>query len=115
MCSSKKIYTLEEIKDLSQLVFEQYPTIKEAYLFGSYARGEATENSDLDFMIVLKDYEIESLKDELRVASDLEDVFKKQVDTLNEEDAMKIMPSSIERDGIKIYEQGGLALAGCGS
>ena len=106
MCSSKTIYTLEEIKEISQPVFEKYPTIKEAYLFGSYARGEATENSDLDFMIVLKDYEIESLKDELRVASNLEDVFKKQVDTLNEEDAMKIMPSSIERDGIKIYEQG---------
>lgn len=115
MCGSKKIYTLEEIKEISHPVFEKYPTIKAAYLFGSYARGEATENSDLDFMIVLKDYEIESLKDELRIASDLEDVFKKQVDTLNKEDAMKIMPSSIERDGIKIYEQGSLALAGSGS
>ena len=115
MCYSNKIYTLEEIKEIAEPVFQQYPSITEAYLFGSYARGEATENSDLDFMIVLKDYEIESLKDELRVASDLEDVFKKQVDTLNEEDAMKIMPSSIERDGIKIYEQGGLALAGSAS
>ena len=73
MCYSNKIYTLEEIKEIAEPVFQQYPSITEAYLFG---------------------------------------VFKKQVDTLNEEDAMKIMPSSIERDGIKIYEQGGLALAG---
>lgn len=27
-------------------------------LFGSYARGEQTENSDIDFMVVLKDKDI---------------------------------------------------------
>ena len=106
MCYSNKIYTLEEIKEIAEPVFQQYPSITEAYLFGSYARGEATENSDLDFMIVLKDYEIESLKDELRVAEDLKVAFQKHVDTLNGEDVLKIMPKSIERDGIKVYEQG---------
>lgn len=105
MTCSKKIYTLDEIKSISNPVFKQYPSIKEAYLFGSYARGEATEKSDLDFMIVLNDYKIESLKDELRVEEDLRVAFQKNVDTLNDEDAMQIMRKSIERDGTKVYEQ----------
>ncbi len=93
------------IKELSIPVFERYPSVKEVYLFGSYARGEATENSDLDFMLVLKDYEVPSLRDELRVEGELSDVFGKAVDALNDDDAMRIMRKSIERDGIKIYEQ----------
>lgn len=47
------IYTIEQIKDKCRKVFEKQNFVKEAYLFGSYARGEATENSDIDFMIVL--------------------------------------------------------------
>lgn len=103
MNKSKQIYTLDEIKQIASSVFSQYPTIQSAYLFGSYARCEATENSDLDFMIILKNYDIESLKDELRVEEDLKIAFQKDVDTLNEEDALRMMKSSIERDGIKVY------------
>ena len=106
MTTLKKIYTLDEIRDISFPIFKRYPSIKEAYLFGSYARGEAKPNSDLDIMLRLNDYNIESLKDELRVEADLAEVFHKGVDTLNEEDAMRIMKKSIERDGKKIYEQG---------
>ena len=47
------IYTIEQIKDKCRKVFDKQNFIKEAYLFGSYARGEATEKSDIDFMIVL--------------------------------------------------------------
>ena len=32
-------------------VFSKYPEIKKAQVFGSVARGEDTENSDLDIMI----------------------------------------------------------------
>ena len=54
---TNKIYTIDEIKQLSNQVFRQYPMIKEAYLFGSYARKEADEQSDLDFIIVLDSYD----------------------------------------------------------
>lgn len=37
------IYTIEQIKNKSKEVFDNQDFVKEAYLFGSYARGEATE------------------------------------------------------------------------
>ena len=102
---TEKIYSIDEIKNISYEVFKHYPTIKEAYLFGSYARNEQTKESDLDFMIVLDQYDVESLKDELRVEDDLMTILNKKVDTLNERTAMKIMPKSIERDKVLIYER----------
>ena len=44
------IYTLDEIKKRILPVIEKYD-IPAMYLFGSYARGEATEESDLDFLV----------------------------------------------------------------
>ena len=45
-----KIYTLEEIKAIAAPIARQYG-VDAMYLFGSYARGEATPKSDLDFRI----------------------------------------------------------------
>lgn len=101
----KKIYTLDEIKNISQPVFASYDSIERAYLFGSYARNEATRKSDLDFMVVLKNDEVESFKDELRVSTDLMEAFDKHVDTINNFEVYKIMPRTFERDKILIYEK----------
>lgn len=105
MDNVKDIFTLDEIKLKANPVFQSYPSIDAVYLFGSYARSEATTRSDLDFMLVLKDDEIETLKDVLRVQSDLEDTFHINVDTLSSEEAYEIMPKSIERDKVLIYER----------
>ncbi len=45
-----RIFTLDNIKALVKPFAEKYH-VKEIYLFGSYARGEADENSDLDFLV----------------------------------------------------------------
>lgn len=101
----KKIYTLDEIKNIAQPVFASYDSIERAYLFGSYARNEATRKSDLDFMVVLKNDEVESFKDELRVSTDLMEAFDKHIDTINNFEVYKIMPRTFERDKILIYEK----------
>jgi predicted nucleotidyltransferase len=44
------IYTIEEIKERIRPVAEKY-NLPAVYLFGSYARGEADEKSDIDIMI----------------------------------------------------------------
>lgn len=44
------IYTIEEIKRRIEPVAKEYG-VKSVYLFGSYARGEATEESDVDLLV----------------------------------------------------------------
>ena len=45
-----KAYTLDEIRDIVSRLARQYGA-KRVYLFGSYARGEMTEASDIDLRI----------------------------------------------------------------
>ena len=47
---SDKIYTLDEIRSIANPIARRY-NIAVLYLFGSYARGEATAQSDLDFRV----------------------------------------------------------------
>lgn len=47
---NRQIFTLDKINSLVTPIARNY-SVKEIYLFGSYARGEATENSDLDFLV----------------------------------------------------------------
>lgn len=44
------IYTLEEISRRVRPVAEKY-RLQAVYVFGSYARGEAKENSDIDLLV----------------------------------------------------------------
>ena len=45
-----KIYTLSELQDALDPVFRQFG-VKKAVLFGSYAKGLATEGSDVDLFV----------------------------------------------------------------
>jgi len=47
------IYTLEELREKIAPIAEKY-RIPAVYVFGSYARGEATEESDVDLLVDLK-------------------------------------------------------------
>ena len=43
-------YTIEEIRQRIEPIVRKYHILA-IYLFGSYARGEATAESDLDFLV----------------------------------------------------------------
>lgn len=47
---SVKKYTIEEIKSIVKPIAQKYGVAR-VYLFGSYARGDATENSDVDLRV----------------------------------------------------------------
>lgn len=79
-----KIYTFDEIKQVIKPVLEKY-NIKKAYLFGSYARGEATEKSDIDIMIVKENSSITTLLNLAEFEEELEKALKKKVDVIIEE------------------------------
>ena len=67
---NNKIFTIKDIEVLVKPIAEKY-RVKEVYLFGSYARGDADESSDLDFLVLggenFKLTMIFSLAEELRM------------------------------------------------
>ena len=92
------------IKQVSREVFAKHQEVECAYLFGSYARNEATPSSDLDFMIVapkLEGFAFSGLHHELREA------LGKEVDLINHTTLEKSdkMLRDILIQGVKVYGQ----------
>ena len=75
------IYTLDEIKKRVFPVIQKY-NIPAMYLFGSYARGEATEESDLDFLVDTSGTNLTSLLALGELYCDLEKIFRKNIDLI---------------------------------
>lgn len=73
----KDVFTLEKIGEIVKPIAVKYQ-VEEIYLFGSYARGEATADSDLDFLVFGGD----SFKKTLifALAEELREAFQKSVD-----------------------------------
>ena len=94
------VFKVETIKNIVSEVCRAYP-IGACYLFGSYAKGKATKESDVDLMIV---GDIEGLSF-YQFYSDLETRLKKKVDVLRLESAVQnvLLMNEILKDGIKIY------------
>lgn len=100
MCD--KIYTIDEIKSIAAPMAKRHG-IAALYLFGSYARGEATATSDLDFHI-----EKGSLHSLLQLSSfqlELEKSFSKKIDVQTTQMLTPQFLSSIRPDEILIYSQ----------
>lgn len=90
------IYTLDEIKQRILPVIEKY-NIPEMYLFGSYARGEATEESDLDFLVDTTGTSLTSLLALGALYCDLEEVFQKDIDLITVRSVMQNALTESER------------------
>ena len=75
------IYTIDEIREIITPVAKKY-NLKAVYLFGSYARGCATETSDVDLLIDTSGTSIQTLFDLGAVYCDLEDALQKPIDLL---------------------------------
>ena len=97
---SDKIYSIEEIRAIAGPVASEYG-IAAMYLFGSYARGEATAQSDLDFRI-----DKGQLKSLLQLAGfqlDLEKRFEKDLDILTTQMLAPNFLSAIHDEEVLIY------------
>lgn len=72
-----RIFTLKDIVSLVKPIAEKYK-VKEIYLFGSYARGEADGDSDLDFLVFGgENFKLTMI---FALAEELREVLKKDVD-----------------------------------
>lgn len=97
---SHGILSIQTIRDICNDAFSDYDVIY-CYLFGSYAKGKATESSDIDLLISTSETGmrffdlVETLREKLR----------KKVDVLNREqlNGNDSLLDEILKDGVKIY------------
>lgn len=99
--------SLSDIKEKISPICSEYG-VKRAYLFGSYARGEADEKSDIDIRI--EKGANEKLKSLLQVSGfrlKLEDALLKNVDlitVLPTQSLFDIFRKKIESEEVLLYE-----------
>ena len=94
---TSKIYSIDEIK---AMVAEQYGVAR-IFLFGSYARGEAKPDSDLDFRV-----DKGSLRGLIQLGglySDLEETFDKKLDLLTTNSLEQKFLDRISSEEILVY------------
>ena len=102
-----RIYSVQEIKEALFSIFDANPMIYSAVLFGSYAKGEATEQSDVDIVIDSRGQLLNI--NFYGVLDEITERLGKKVDLLELSEIKK--PSDIytkiQRGGITIYERQG--------
>jgi len=94
--------TAQQIKDTVTDYFKNKP-VKSVYLFGSYARGEANETSDIDLLVDL-DYEKKIGLEFVRWLQVLEKKFKRKVDLVPYDSAYPKVLKNAEADKILMYQ-----------
>lgn len=107
LMDNEYVYSLKEIAERIAPVAEKY-NIPKVYVFGSYARGEATPDSDVDLMIEVGD--LHGLE-VIEVLESFKDVLNKPVDMITARSLSqdrtkkysKIFIENLEKEKIVIY------------
>lgn len=100
MKPNKEIYTLERIKELIKPVMDKHQ-VAEVYIFGSYARGEARSDSDVD--IYCSSGDVETLLQEVNFIEELEKALHKKVDLVTIGSKMHdFFRKQLDKDKIRI-------------
>ena len=99
---SKPRYTIEEIKEKAVPIAKKYG-VKTLWLFGSYARGEADSESDVDFLI--DGGRMRGMIKYFGFVLDLEEIFKCHVDVVTTGISDKNFLAEISKDEVLLYEE----------
>ena len=101
---SEKIYTIDEIKKILNEVLQDKPVYK-VILFGSYAKKQATKNSDVDLLIDtksrLKGFAL------IKLICEIEEKLQKNIDGLEkyEIEENSLIDREIKDTGVVVYEK----------
>ena len=101
---SEKVYTIEEIKSILSELLRDEP-VYQVILFGSYAKKEATKQSDIDLIIdtkaKLKGFAL------LRLICTIQDKFGKNIDGFEKYEIMEDskIDEDIKETGVVVYEK----------
>ncbi len=102
--------TIKKIKNKVAPIAKRY-SLNAVYIFGSYARGDANENSDIDILIDREGSTLKGMLDMGNLYNDLCETLKKEIDlitiqTLKQKSTKKRLPyfiENIESEKIQIY------------
>ena len=105
------VYTIDELKRKIAPITRKYD-IPAVYVFGSYARGDATEDSDVDVLINRKGSKIISMFDLGALYNDLNENLGKGLDLITEDaltqdEVKRRTPwflENLQRERVAIYE-----------
>lgn len=104
------IYTIEQLKERIAPIADKYG-LSAVYVFGSYAKGEATENSDIDILVDKTGSALIGMFALGGLYNDLSDAVEKPIDlvttgALEQKSTLERTPWFVEnlnRERIKIY------------
>ena len=93
-------------KTLTQLIAEYFKTqpVLKAWIFGSFARGEQTADSDVDILILPDKTQHFSLFTLSGMYEDLKELLGREVDLITDGGLMPFARESADRDKILIYD-----------
>ena len=96
-----------ETTTISRQIAEYFKTqpIVKAWLFGSFARGEQREDSDVDILILPDKSQHFSLFTLSGMYEDLKELLGCEVDLITDGGLMPFARESVDRDKILIYER----------
>ncbi len=98
-----RVFTIKEIQESLALVFDKHDFIDKVYLFGSYARGEATGKSDIDLFVIRNR---ETYLDFYSLYDEVQDALGKNTDIIHDgEILVNSLKEHIERERVLIYER----------
>ena len=105
------IYTMDELRERITPVAKKYH-LKAAYIFGSYARGEAKENSDVDILVDRTGSNIQGMFGIGGLYNDLSESIGKKIDlvttqSLEQRSTKERIPTfvdAVNSERVKIYE-----------
>lgn len=105
------VLSISEIQSLVRPIAKKYQ-LRAVYLFGSYARNEATADSDVDFLIDRTGSKIKSMFDMGGLYSDLSSIMGKSIDIITtqmlEQESTKVrtpdLVNNVLSERISIYE-----------
>ena len=84
--------------------FQSQP-VEKAWLFGSYSRGEATQQSDVDILVRFTPESNMNLFKYAHIMNDLQKLLKLNVDLVEEGQIADFAVESSEQDKILVYER----------
>lgn len=94
----------QQLQQIIASYFATQPVLK-AWLFGSFARGEQREDSDVDIMILLDSDAHVGLIKLSGMRLDLQDLLMRDVDLVTEKGLLPFARESAENDKILLYER----------